>query len=97
MAGSNILFGSKGNWVLMPEPAFEFIHQVRGNNTNNVFVVGAYNLIMHYNGIEWYKYSELSTPIGGVLYGVFVTNNKIFTVGIDETFSKAKIIVGKRN
>jgi hypothetical protein len=31
----------------MPEPALEFIHQIRGNCTNNVFVVGAYNLIMH--------------------------------------------------
>ena len=90
MAGSNTLFGSKGNWVLMPEPAFEFIHQVRGNNTNNVFVVGAYNLIMHYNGIEWYKYSELSTPIGGVLYGVFVTNNKIFTLVLMKHLVKQK-------
>jgi hypothetical protein len=42
-----------------------------------------------------YKYSELSTPNGGVIYELYVTNNKIFALGIDETFSKAKIIMGK--
>jgi hypothetical protein len=47
-------------WIekkVIKHPALPF--KVRGSNWNNIFCVGAYGLVMHYNGIEWKEYSEL--------------------------------------
>lgn len=51
---------------------------VRGNNQNDVFVAGAYMLLMHYNGNSWYKYFE---NINGVLGRVEIKNNFVVAVG----------------
>jgi hypothetical protein len=82
-AGGNILFGEFGNWELQEDPASQYIHKIRGSKSNDLIAVGAYNLIMHYSGVEWYAYDELKTPGGDVLYGTLSFGNKVFAVGIN--------------
>jgi hypothetical protein len=56
--------------------------RIRGSNLNNVFAVGDYGIILHYNGSNWEFYPEVFTPsLPRLLYSVSVTKNKVFAVG----------------
>ena len=93
IVGNTIIFGKKGNWSIMKNPATAYINSIYGVEENNIFAVGAYNLLMHFNGIDWHKYNNLQTT-GGFLSGVWVTNKRIFTVGVSGNSGKVKIIIG---
>jgi hypothetical protein len=92
--GGNGVFKKKGEqWV--NENVNDVIRKIRGSNSNNIFAVGAYCSVYHYNGSTWKYYDELRTQ-GGINYGVYVTENKVFIVGINEDHLRAKIIIGTR-
>jgi hypothetical protein len=95
--GGNGIFRKSGeNWVNQNiNFALGSIYKIRGTNTNNIFAVGAYCSVYHYNGSTWKYYDELRTQ-GGINYGVYVTENKVFIVGINEDHLRAKILVGTR-
>jgi hypothetical protein len=92
--GGNGVFKKKGEqWV--NEKVNDAIAKIRGTNTNNIFAVGNHCSVYHYNGSTWKYYDELRTQ-GGINYGVYVTENKVFIVGINEDHLRAKIIIGTR-
>jgi hypothetical protein len=73
-----------------------YIDKIRGQSSNNLFAVGSFNEVMHYNGTDWHRYTEISTPTGGRLFGVIVLNNKVFAVG-HSVNTQGKIIIGTKN
>jgi hypothetical protein len=92
--GGNGVFKKKGDqWV--NQNVNDVILKIRGTNTNNIFAVGGHCSVYHYNGSTWKYYDELRTQ-GGINYGVYVTENKVFIVGINEDHLRAKIIIGTR-
>jgi hypothetical protein len=51
---------------------------LRGTNSNNVFICGHYGKLAHYNGVNWKIYNEIKSVS---LRGLYVTENKVFVVG----------------
>ena len=93
IVGNTIIFGKKDNWSVMKNPATAYINSIDGGKANNIFAVGAYNLLLHFNGIDWHKYTNLPTT-GGFLSGVWTTSNRVFTVGLSGNSGKVKMIIG---
>ena len=65
---------------------------IRGTLKKNIFVVGAFGFVMHYNGQSWHYYDELYTQ--NILKSVAVLEDEIFAVGLDGL--KAYIYHGKK-
>jgi hypothetical protein len=68
--------------------------KIRGIGTNDVFVVGAFGEILHFNGFTWKSYlSELGTFSGS--YGSLdIKENLVAITGFES--AKAKITIGHR-
>jgi hypothetical protein len=67
---------------------------VRGNALNDIIVVGAFGLLLHYNGNSWKNFQDI-TYINGELGRVDINGNVVCAVGYDD--NKAIIFIGKRN
>ena len=71
------------------------VHDLKGDKPNNIFAVGSYGNVIHYNGNDWYSYkSQLNNGIH--LRCVFVIGNDVFMGGWDGT-TAAYIIHGNSN
>jgi len=66
---------------------------IRGNGWNDVFIVGDFGLVSHFNGSGWKTYGELTMPTG-LLLRVAVRGNLIIAVGFVD--NKAVAILGRR-
>ncbi len=67
-----------------------YTYRIRGSGINNVFAVGGYGDMMHYNGVSW-KSFYYETAINGNYYSLAVNRQYIIAVG-----SKAQIAIGRR-
>jgi hypothetical protein len=85
---------TNGGWEDLRFVVLGSIQRIRGNTASDVFAVGGYGTVTHYNGIDLHFYDELYTPSGGINYGVYTTGNKVFIVGTNEDNTKSKIIIG---
>lgn len=55
---------------------------IRGNNANDVFVVGSFFEVVHYNGSTWYNYRNEIPFADGALGRVAVKGNLVIAVGL---------------
>ena len=70
------------------------IRNIRGNYLNNLFTIGSFGMIIHYNGQTWHLYNEFyRKPNGDELKNARVMGRKVFIVGSSED-SKAIIYRG---
>ncbi|MBZ0177947.1 MAG: hypothetical protein K8F36_01560, partial [Melioribacteraceae bacterium] len=76
--GGNVVYDNKNNRWNYKQLGF-FIEKIRGIKPNNIFAVGHFGGIAHYNGIEWNKYNDFS--FDGVIYGIMPFNTEVFLVG----------------
>lgn len=68
---------------------------IRGNNRNDIIVVGAFGVFLHYNGSTWKNYIENELPaIDGSYYSVSIKSNLMVAVG--HVGAKAQLLIGKR-
>jgi hypothetical protein len=87
VAGSGLFFYDGDNLTSLPWPSnLPFIHveNLRGSEENNIFMVGHFGFVAHYNGSTWKYYSEVSRDI--TLQSVAVLENEVFAVGYDSFF-----------
>ncbi len=73
---------------------------IRGNGPNDIYVVGDFGLIMHFNGSTWFDCSQQVNLPNSVFYGVGVKGNTVVAVGQTVSGSvggAALILVGNRN
>jgi hypothetical protein len=72
---------------------------IRGNNENDIFVVGAYCWVSHFNGKNWFTYNGKDFPyFHGTFNSVCFKNNLVVAVGIlGPTAEKVIILKGIRN
>jgi hypothetical protein len=97
VGGDGIYRKKEDAWLLEDaDKNLGVIHKIRGTASNNIFAVGAFCTVYHFNGVDWKYYNEIRKPEGGIQYGVFVTENKVFIVGINHDHYRAKIIIGTR-
>jgi hypothetical protein len=67
---------------------------VRGSALNNVFVVGSFFEVVHFNGSSWYNYRNEIPFTNGALGGIAVTENLVVAVGLSG--QKAIAVIGRR-
>jgi len=82
-----------GNWQEITDLPPYFSTRVRGTAVNDVFVVGAFGLCGHFNGLSWKSYPEVALP-NGSYEGLSITSNMVVAVGY--TGAKAVVLHGYR-
>jgi hypothetical protein len=65
---------------------------VRGNNANDIFIVGGGGAVVHFNGSTWRNYPELA--MNGLYYSVAIRGDLVVIVG--EIGNSAIIVTGRR-
>jgi len=93
IGGNNLFTKNRSGWNTIPINNYGTVNKVRGDNTNNIFAVGFFKEAYHFNGLDWHKYSELSAT-HGVFNSVFVSGQRVFIVGQNETYNFAQIYIG---
>ena len=74
-----------------------FPNRLRGNDANDLIVVGFYNMIAHYNGSSWLYYQQFYNQ-DEHLFSVDVKRNLLVAVGeiYDPIDRKGLVIIGRR-
>jgi hypothetical protein len=73
-----------------------FPRRVRGNAENDIFITGDFFMIVHYNGLTWRYFSEISGS--GRFWSIDLKDNIVCAVGNDaDFFTKGIIVKGQRN
>ena len=67
---------------------------VRGAWLNDIFVVGGYMEVVHYNGSTWHNYSGQMQPSDGALGGISIGHNLVMSVGVQGP--SAIVLIGRR-
>ncbi|MBX2991876.1 MAG: hypothetical protein KF749_12010 [Bacteroidetes bacterium] len=84
-----------GRWSLDTTQPNIFKRRIRGNAANDVFVVGDFGLVSHYNGATWRQYGGREIPhFFGSLVSVAVFGDRMIAVG--EISNKAIVLRGQR-
>ncbi|MGB5287035.1 MAG: hypothetical protein WBN42_00975, partial [Ignavibacteriaceae bacterium] len=60
-----------------------FKTRIRGKSKNDLFVVGGFGLLAHYNGVRWQEYPEAASAL--VYTSLDIENNLMVTVGYTQT------------
>ncbi|MEW6512258.1 MAG: hypothetical protein AB1428_15010 [Bacteroidota bacterium] len=71
-----------------------YSNAIRGSALNNVFIVGAYGDVVHFNGHTWKSFQQ-QTAVDGNYKAVAVRGNLVIAVGYDG--DRAAVAVGRRN
>ncbi len=72
------------------------INRIRGSSANNIYTVGDFGEVFHYNGANWQKQTELYThPDSRLLQGIWANDEVVFIVGLTGD-SGAIIIRGEK-
>ena len=70
------------------------VNKVRANGINDVYVVGAFGEILHFNGVYWKSYLSELGIINGSYLSVQIKDDLVVTVGYETP--QAKIMIGRR-
>jgi hypothetical protein len=86
----------QATWRTDLSPAIQnaFWVRVRGLGANDVFVVGSYGRISHFNGASWHSYSNVISLPQFVLGGLAVHDHTVMVTGSDG--QQAVVLIGKR-
>jgi len=68
--------------------------KIRGNGINDIFVVGAFGEILHFNGANWYSYINQLGTFSGSYSSLDTKGNLVVITGFES--GKSKITIGKR-
>jgi hypothetical protein len=91
--GSRLSENKRGYWEEINFGEGHLLSRIRGNDLNDIFVVGTYGFAGHYNGIDWIQFSEISQPLYH-FKSVSVKGDLVVIVG--KQYSKGVIIMGRR-
>ena len=92
VGGSGLWRYASGNWNKVSLVPGAVVISVRGNAANDVFAVGTFGLLAHFNGVSWKLYDGVSDATFG---SVCIKGNMLAAVG--EKYGTAVVIIGKRN
>ena len=86
---------SDGKWINGPLDITHYATtKVRGNNINDVVVVGAFGEFLHWNGVRWKSYIDQTGLSNGSYTSVAVSGNLVVAVGGNN--AQAVITMGTR-
>ena len=93
VCGDGVFIYKSGKWEEITGLPKIYTNRVRGNNINDVFIVGDFGIFEHYNGMSWRGYNEIRLS-NGIYQGLAVRQNMVVAVG--ENSDNAVISFGKR-
>jgi hypothetical protein len=67
---------------------------VRGNGVNDIVVVGAFGLVLHFNGATWQDYRSVNGLASGAYTRVAIRSNLF--IAVRGTGTQAAVLVGRR-
>lgn len=77
--GGGVFSLKKNNfWEEITAVPLYYTQEIRGNNLNDVMVVGDFGLLAHFNGLSWKVFSN---PTADIYYSCALTSNRVLTVG----------------
>ena len=83
------------DWVKdLSIPAY-FKFEIRGQSLNDIVLCGSFGLLMHYNGIDWKNYQDITYLSNGTYGSIKLKGNVICASGPNGR--KAIITIGRRN
>ncbi len=91
--GPHILRWTGSSWVKVYE-TFDALSKMAGTSESNVFAVGDFGKILHYNGVDWYEFKEVRN-LNAVYSSVWTDGREVFVVGFFNDGSKTLILHGK--
>jgi hypothetical protein len=71
-----------------------YIFSIRGDGANNIFAVGGYGEVIHYNGASWKSLRDQTSLPGGNYVGVAVKGDLVIAVG--QNPDRAAVAIGRR-
>jgi hypothetical protein len=85
--GAGTFLGNRFGWTKINIPNDNiYTHHIRGSSYKNIFSVGDFSLLVHWNGKSWHRYEGLSrSPDGDVLLSTWTDGNAAFVVGRSAT------------
>ena len=81
--GDGMFINSSNIWEKQEEVTAVYKERVRGNSKNDLFVVGDFGLLAHYNGLNWRQYPEAASAL--VYASLDFKDNLMVTVGYTQT------------
>ena len=69
------------------------VNKIKGKNSNNIFIAGAFGELLHFNGVSWKSYIN-ETGFNGTLLSLDVNKDLICAVGYEG--AQAKIIISNK-
>ncbi len=94
-SGGGVFNNKVGYWVEETAIPLYYTNRIRGNGLNDIFAVGDFALLSHYNGMQWNIYKEFLQIPATSFNSITVKDNIIAIVGYSR--DKALIIIAKRN
>jgi hypothetical protein len=92
--GSKLSENKKGYWEEINFGDGHLLGRIRGNDLNDIYVVGTYGFAGHFNGVDWKQINEVSQSTYQ-FKSVAVKDNLVVIVGTQ--YPKGLIIMGRRN
>jgi len=71
-----------------------FSRKIRGNGVNDIFIVGDFGEILHYNGVSWMNYTSQTGMEDGYYLSLAFKDNLVVSVG--QVYDKGVIAIGRR-
>ena len=90
VCGDGMFENSQGHWNEIRLGTSVFTNRVRGDAPNNIFIVGYFGLIAHFNGADWNVFFEDADFLS-----VAVKGNIVVAVG--SLNDRAAVAIGRRN
>jgi hypothetical protein len=91
--GPHIFRWTGSSWIKVYE-TFDALRKMAGTSEKNMFAVGDFGKILHYNGNDWHEFKELRNP-NAVYSSVWTDGREVFVVGYLNDGSKTLILHGR--
>jgi len=91
--GPNIYRWNGSTWSIV-YVTFDALRRMAGTSDDNMFAVGDFGNVFHYNGIDWFQYEGLK-DLNVVYSGIWTNGKEAFIVGYTNDGGKTVILHGK--
>ncbi|HEY6951949.1 MAG TPA: hypothetical protein VI758_06050, partial [Bacteroidota bacterium] len=97
VSGQGVWSDDGSGWKQMNGLPDVFFTGMRGTGTNDLFVIGAYGTMAHYNGSTWYVYNQVANTAWD-FQSIATTNDIVAAVGFEgiPIGGKAVAVIGTR-
>ncbi|MBU0559303.1 MAG: hypothetical protein KKG93_06955 [Bacteroidetes bacterium] len=92
VCGDGIFTNKSGTWREVNIGVNYFTNDVRGNGLNDLFIIGDFGLIAHFNGLDWRVYADV---FNAGYKSLSVNDDMIAAVG--QRSGNAIVTIGRRN